>query len=142
MISGIASLTFIPLLAMALVHMLWAFGATYPARDEETLAKTVVGMKGVTTMPPRLVSFSLSLFFFAAGIWALALTDPGHSSVLDVGGIGLAMVFLMRGAVGLSAPWREKMSEEPFATFNRKLYSPLCLLIGTGFSILTILRLL
>ncbi len=141
MIAGIASLVFIPLLSIAMVHMLWAFGSTYPVRDEKTLARTVAGFKGIEKMPPRPVSFLVSLLTLGTGIWALALTDPGPSPILTLGGALLTLVFLGRGIAGYTKKWRQMTPEEPFASMDRKIYSPLCLFIGTGFAVLTLLRL-
>ena len=141
MIAGIASLVFIPLLSIAMVHMLWAFGSTYPVRDEKTLARTVAGFKDIEKMPPRPVSFFVSLLALGTGIWALALTDPAPSPILTLGGVLLTLVFLGRGIAGYTEKWRQMTPEEPFASMDRKIYSPLCLFIGTGFAVLTLLRL-
>ncbi len=140
MISGLASLVFIPLLAIAIVHLAWAFGATYPAKTEKSLAQTVTGFKGVEKMPPRLASLAVAIFTFAAGIWGLALTDASPSIILTAGGIVLTLIFLARGIIGFTPRWRELTPEEPFATFDKKLYSPLCLGLGIGFLTLTALR--
>jgi len=140
MLSGLASLIFIPLLAISIVHMAWAFGATYPVKDEKMLARTVAGFKDIEKMPPRLASFAVSLLSFAAGIWALALTDPSPSPLLTAGGILLALAFLGRGIIGYSKRWRELTPEEPFASLDKKIYSPLFIFIGTGFLTLSALR--
>ncbi|VAW16879.1 hypothetical protein MNBD_ALPHA12-584 [hydrothermal vent metagenome] len=140
MIAGIASLTFIPILAIALVHLLWAFGFTYPAKTEAALAKTVLGYKGVTRMQPRMVSLGMAFAILAAGIWGLELTDPAPDIILSAGGIVLGLVFLWRGVIGYTSWWRQLTPEEPFATFDKKLYSPLCLGISLGYFTLTALR--
>jgi len=140
MIPGIASLIFIPLLAISIIHIAWSFGATYPAKSELMLARTVAGFKGIEKMPPRLVSFGVSLLALTAGLWALALTDPSTSLLLTAGGIVLTLVFLGRGIVGYTQRWRELTPEEPFASLDKKIYSPLFLYIGSGFLILTALR--
>ncbi len=140
MISGLASLVFIPLLAVSMVHMAWAFGATYPVKDEKMLARTVAGFKDIEKMPPRLASFAVSLLALGAGIWGLALTDPSTSIILTAGGILLALAFLGRGIIGYTRRWRELTPEEPFATLDKKIYSPLCLFLGAGFLTLSALR--
>jgi len=140
MIAGIASLTFIPLLAIVMVHLLWAFGFTYPAKSEASLAQTVLGYRGVTHMPPRIVSLGMAIAIFSAGIWALALSDPAPNFLLSAGGVVLALVFLGRGGIGYTKWWRERTPEEPFATFDKKLYSPLCLGISLGYFTLVALR--
>jgi hypothetical protein len=139
----LAALIFIPLLAVAISHLVWAAGGTWPIRSEELLAKTVVGRPGITRMPPRAASLLVAILVLAAGTAALALADPvGGGSVLTLIGLLLAAVFLVRGIVGYSARWRHAFPEEPFATLDRKTYSPLCLFIGSGFLLLVIMRLL
>ena len=47
----VGSLTFLPLLMAAFAHFIWAFGLTWPIRDEALLVRTVVGTPGATRMP-------------------------------------------------------------------------------------------
>jgi len=141
MIAGLASLIFIPLLAVSMVHLMWAFGSTWPVSDPQTLARTVVGAKDIQRMPSRLMTGLVAIAVLAAGIWALAMTDPSDSPILTWGGVALALVFVGRGIAGFTRAWRAMVPEEPFATFDRKLYSPLCLAIGVGFVTLVIWRL-
>lgn len=140
MTTGLASLIFIPLLAISMVHMLWAFGSTYPAKTQKVLVRTVAGFKGVEKMPPRLASLAVSLATFFAGLWALALTDPSTSLILTGGGVVLTFVFLARGLVSYTSWWRALTPEQPFARFDVKVYGPLCLFIAVGFGWLTLLR--
>ncbi len=141
MIAGIASLVFIPLLAIAMVQLLWAFGSSYPVRDRAALARTVAGFRGATSMPSRLVSFAGAALALAAGVWALTLSDPEANLMVIAGGVVLAVGFLARGAVGYTKWWRQLTPEEPFASLDKKFYSPLCLWIGLGFVLLIALRL-
>jgi len=138
----ISSLMFIALLAVSMAHFLWAFGRTWPIRDEKLLAQTVVGFRDIDRMPPRLASFGVALATLAAGIFALALADH------DSGGLAMtlialpaAAVFLARGIVGYTAWWAEKTPEPSFRFNDRRVYSPLCLLLGAGFLALALLRL-
>lgn len=140
MLAGLASLVFIPLLSIAFIHMVWAFGFTFPAKTETDLARTVVGLNGITKMPPRWASFGVAVIVFIAGIWALSLSGTIPNTTLILGGIAATIIFTLRGVIGFSPQWREKMGEEPFATFDRKLYSPLCLGLGFGFGLLTFLN--
>lgn len=142
MIAGIASLVFIPLLAIAMVHFMWAFGSAWPAQDRKSLAHTVVGFKDIQHMPPRPLTALVAIMIFAAGIWALAMTDPNPSWLLTLVGAALSLVFLGRGIAGFTQKWRDLTPEEPFATFDRKLYSPLCIGLGLGFAFLAVWRLI
>jgi hypothetical protein len=138
----VAAVVFVPLLAIAIAHFIWSVGGTWPIRDEALLAKTVVGRPGITRMPPRIMSFAGALGTLAAGVAALSLADDAAGGLwLTIAGALLAAVFLGRGAIGYTAGWRARFPEEPFATLDRKNYSPLCLVIGAGFLILVVLRL-
>ncbi len=132
MIMGIASLVFIPLLAIALVHFIWALGFNYPVKDEKTLAQTVAGFKDIEKMPPRIMSALVGAGILGAGIWVLAMADPMQSLTLTLGGAILALVFLGRGIFGYTKKWAELTPEQPFRTLDKKLYSPLCIAIGVG----------
>jgi Protein of unknown function (DUF3995) len=139
----VGSLTFVPLLMIALAHLVWSVGATWPIRNEELLAQTVVGKPDIKRMPNRAVTFVIALLVLAAGIMALAIADHDSGGLpLTLLGALLAAVFLARGAIGYTAAWRLRYPTEPFATLDRKNYSPLSLWIGAGFLILVLMRLL
>jgi hypothetical protein len=138
----IGALTFVPLLTVAVAHLLWSLGVTWPIRSEQLLAQTVRGAPGVTKMPPRLVSLIVAVLTLMAGIVALSLADHDSGGiVLTLLGAVLAIIFIARGVIGYTAGWRARFPTEPFATLDRKNYSPLCLWIGVGFLILVLMRL-
>ncbi len=139
----IGSLTFVPLLMVSVAHFVWSVGATWPIRNETLLAQTVIGTPGVTRMPNRLLTFAVAVLLLAAGVVALALAD--HTSGgwwLTLLGVLLAVVFIGRGVVGYTSGWRARFPTEPFASLDRRNYSPLCLWIGAGFLILVVMRLI
>jgi hypothetical protein len=140
MIAGIASLLFIPLLAVAFAHLLWGFGGKWPMQNREMLARTVIGFKGGTRMPPRLFTLVFGLVAFAAGIVALSLSDPAVGLTTQIVGGLLAVVLLARGIAGYTPKWRAWRPEQPFSAMDRKYYSPLALYLGLGFFILTVWR--
>jgi len=138
----VASTVFVILLAVSLAHLLWSIGSRYPIKDPELLAKTVIGRPGVVRVP-RLLSLVVAILTLAAGLFALSLADHDAGAWwLTVIGVGLAAGFLGRGAFGYSAAFQSRYSLEPFATNNRRVYSPLCLVVGAGFLILVIMRLI
>jgi hypothetical protein len=49
------------------------------------------------------------------------------------GSFVIAGIFMARGLAGYSRRWREHFTDEPFATRNRRYYSPLCLLLGLAY---------
>ncbi len=137
----IASIVFVILLAVGLAHLLWSVGSRWPIKDPELLAKTVIGRPGITRVP-RLISLVIAIVTLAAGVFALSLADHDAGAWwLTAIGVGLAAVFLGRGAFGYTAAFRSRYSLEPFVTNNRRVYSPLCLIVGAGFLILVIMRL-
>ena len=144
MIEAVVSvLTFLPLMVAALAHLLWALGTTWPIRTEALLAQTVVGRSGITRMPNRLLTFVIAIVLTLAAIVAMGMAghDDGGITRTILGAL-LAIVFLARGVAGYTRGWRARYPVEPFATLDRKNYSPLCLWIGAGFLILVVMRLI
>lgn len=142
MSSIIGVLIFLPLLTAGIAHLLWSLGIRWPISDKALLARTVVGTPGEPAMPNKLLTFIVALFILGAATAGLAVAD--HSSGgwwLTLIGAALALVFLTRGVLGFTAQWRTRFPTEPFATYDRKLYSPVILAIGIGFLILVIMRL-
>ena len=139
----IAAFMFIALLAVSTAHFLWSIGKTWPIRNEKLLAQTVVGFEGIERMPPRLASLTVAVATLAAGVIALALADhDGGGLGLSLLGLPLAAIFLARGIVGYLPWWAAKTPEPNFRLNDRRVYSPLCLLLGLGFVALVLLRLI
>ena len=139
----VGSLTFLPLFTVAFAHYLWAFGNTWPIRNETLLAQTVVGRTGITKMPTRFLTFLVATALLVIGIVALSLADPDAGGPgFTLLGVQLALVVIARGVLGYTPVWRKRFSEEPFAALDRKNYSPLCFWIGAGFLILVLMRVL
>ncbi|PLX38403.1 MAG: DUF3995 domain-containing protein [Hyphomicrobiales bacterium] len=128
------------LAAISLVHLIWAFGSTWPAGNEKALARMVTGFPGATRMPPRTASAAVAAVLFAAALWALAMTGISASALLTLGGAALAGVFLLRGLIAYTPWWRARTPEQPFASLDRKYYAPLCLALAAGFAVLTAAR--
>src|SRR5690606_39026142 len=127
----------------AIAHFVWALGGTWPLRSRELLVRTVFGHPGTMKMPPRPLTLLVSLLVLGAGIVALALADPGSGGLWpSLAGLVLGLVLLARGAAGYTARWRQIFSAEPFAALDRRIYSPLALMIGAGYLILVLMRLL
>jgi len=139
----IAALMFIALLAVSVAHFIWSVGQTWPIRNEKLLAQTVAGFRDIERMPPKLASLAVAIATLLAGILALALADHDSGGLpLTLLGLPLAAVFLARGALGSTAWWADKTPEPSFRFNDRRVYSPLCLMLGAGFLTLVIMRLL
>lgn len=137
----IASLMFVLLLAIAIAHLLWAFGRSWPIRDRELLPRVVVGIPGVERLP-RLPAFVVALLAFAAALASVSLADESGDPWLTAAGVVLALLFLGRGITGYTERWASRHSLEPYRTLDRRTYSPLALLLGVGFAVLVLMRLL
>ena len=144
MIANIVSvLTFVPLLIAAIAHLFWALGTTWPIHSEELLARTVVGRPGITRMPNKGLTLLIAVLLCAFAVVAVGLGDHDDGGIVrTVLGALLAVAFIARGVLGYTAGWRARHPEEPFATLDRRNYSPLCLWIGAGFLIMVVLRLI
>lgn len=142
MIAGLAVSIFVVLTIVALLHAYWAFGGRWPEHDEPSLARMVVGSKGITAMPARGPTLAVAVVIFLAGVVALARVDlvpvPLPPMLQSVAVTALAVVFLGRGVASFTPWFRASQSEEPFATLDRRLYGPLCLALGTGFAVLVV----
>ena len=135
-------LSFLFFLVLAFAHLLWALGTNWPITSEALLAQTVVGRTGITRMPNRLLTLCVAIVLFAIAVIAMGLSGYNDGGTIrTVLGALCAMVFIGRGVLGYTPGWRARFGAEPFATLDRKNYSPLSLWIGAGFLILVLLRL-
>jgi hypothetical protein len=123
--------------AIAVLHAAWGFGSYWPAASAEALAKSAVGTAGITRMPRPSQCFAVAAILAGVAAWPLFAVDllpeawPRWLTLLA--GAGIAAVFLGRGLAGYTRSWRRRFSEEPFATYDRRYYSPLCLALGAGY---------
>ena len=141
MTTAAASILFLCLLTVSIAHFLWAIGSPWPIRDPQLLANTVIGRPDVTRVP-RFPSLVVALLVLAAAAIGSALGDKASGGLLlTLAGIVLTLVFGIRGVLGYTAGWRARFPLEPFATLDRRIYSPLCLVVAACFAILVITRL-
>ena len=55
MFAPITSLILVSILvALGVLHLLWALGSSFPCANEQALARAVVGRRGITKMPSSL----------------------------------------------------------------------------------------
>jgi hypothetical protein len=138
----IAAFVCIALMAISVAHLAWSLGLSWPLKNRKLLAQTVVGFTGVEKMPNPLFTFVVAIATFYAAFIALAMADPegGGTNLNLVGGV-IALIFLARGIIGYTAKWQAMTSEPIFRLNDKRVYSPLCLFIGLGFTTLILLRL-
>lgn len=142
MSTAAASILFLCLITVALAHFVWAFGGTWPIRDHKLLAATVIGREGVDKVP-RLASLLVAILVLIAAAIGSALADTASGGLpLTLLGLALGVLFGARGLAGYTAGWRRRFPREPFATLDRKFYSPLCLVVAVCFLVLVVMRLI
>ena len=142
MTTAAASILFFCLITVGLAHLLWALGVPWPVRDPKLLAATVTGREGVERVS-RLGALLVAAFVLAAAAAGTALADLTSGGLpLTLAGLGLALIFGIRGGLGYTAGWRTTHAREPFPALDRKVYSPLCLIVAGCFLVLVVMRLL
>jgi hypothetical protein len=128
------------LVIIAAIHAYWGLGGHWPAQDERSLARTVVGSAGIERMPPTAACFAVAVVLSAASVLPLAavglVTPPWPWALTLAGLVGCGMVFLGRGVMSFIPAMRRFGPEEPFATYDKRIYGPLCLMLGAAFFIL------
>jgi hypothetical protein len=136
----LAWLMAVALCAIAVLHVYWGVGGLWPGTDATSLARTVVGARGIARMPPLAACLFVAVALIGMGYIVLELADLAPLLVpeplLSFVGIGCAGVFLVRGLTAYVPTWRRLVPEEPFASLDRHLYGPLCLALGSGFIVL------
>ena len=126
--------------AIARLHVMWGYGSSWPAASEADLARMVVGANGITKMPPRASCLAVAVLLTTLGFWPLWRMGVFGSLVPD--GVGLsagvvaAVVFALRGIAAYLPLWRNRLSEQPFATYDQRYYGPLCFALASGFAVL------
>ena len=118
--------------AIAVIHAMWGMGSHWPEANEEALALSVVG-DGRRRMPPPWQGFAVALALAAMALWPWDVLGRIDDNLVLAGTYAIAGVFMARGIAGFSARWRAQFTTEPFATRNRRYYSPYCLLLGVGY---------
>ena len=128
------------LVALAGLHAYWATGGVWPGTDEKSCARTIAGFKGIERMPSRPQAIAVSAILFAAAMLALFLGSGGDvlpAGLMLLAGTAASFVFIGRGVLGYLPVWRLITPEMPFALYDVRYYSPLCLALGAGFAFLT-----
>lgn len=128
---------FVVFLDIAIIHGMWGFQIWWPERDEQKLARTIVGSPGIKRMPAPVPCFVVAAMMIGAAILVLLLGGLWSLPILPLwlirwAAIALIAGLLLRGLIGFTGFWVRLFPEEPFRTFNRRYYSPLCLILAAG----------
>ncbi|MEP3245281.1 MAG: DUF3995 domain-containing protein [Sneathiella sp.] len=131
---------FVSLTIASLLHVAWAFGIVWPAKDEQALIRTVIGHPDVKKMPGTILTLAVAAGIAIAGLSGLwggdILMLPLSEWMEDIVLFCLAGVFGLRGLSSylMEGPLGKRI--EPFATLDRRFFAPLCLVLSAGFVIL------
>jgi hypothetical protein len=142
MITALAILLSVVVFFIAAIHAYWGLGGYWPAASAERLAKTAIGTPNVKMVPSASSCFAVAAVLAGVASWPLFAAGwvpaawPHWLTLLA--GAGIAAVFVGRGLAGYTSAWRRRFSEEPFASLDRLVYSPLCLFLGAGYIALLI----
>ncbi|SLN40628.1 DUF3995 domain-containing protein [Pseudooctadecabacter jejudonensis] len=129
----LAGLASAGLVVIAAIHLLWALGFWWPIKDEASLARTVVGTRGITKMPGPIpcALVVVALLFAAAWPWF----PPG---ILKTAGLfAIAVVFQVRAVAAYSTMMKRLAPEQPFRRLDETVYGPICIFFGLVFMLLS-----
>ncbi|MFN4024213.1 MAG: DUF3995 domain-containing protein [Hyphomonas sp.] len=127
---------------LGLLHLVWAAGLSFPFANQQALARSVVGRRGITQLPSRAAVCFLGVLLLLAAAASFLLGHHGWMStatkliMLPVG-LFLSAIFLLRGIVAILPAFERAAPEQPYLSLNRRIYSPLSVLIGFSFLALT-----
>lgn len=117
---------------LAVIHALWGLGSRWPEANEEALARSVVG-DGRRHMPPAWQCFAVAGLLAVVALWPFIMLGRDEESWVLAITFAIAGIFGARGMAGFSPRWRGHFRDEPFATRDRRYYSPYCLLMGVSY---------
>jgi len=116
---------------LALLHVAWGFGYSWPFRTRGDLADGVVG---TTEVPPAAACFMVAGALMSG---AILVADDSciPRSPRRVGLLGMAGILSLRGALGLTGRTTlisPGSDSERFVHLDRNIYGPLCLALSMG----------
>jgi len=140
----IAIAMFAVLAVIALLHLSWALGSHWPARNDRDLLALVVVSANRDRMPGVAATLLAALAIFGAGVVGLAIGGvivvPWPDDWSTLAGFVVAAVFFARGLAAYLPAWRSRFSLQPFAHLDQTYYGPLCLILAFGFTLLLFAR--
>ncbi|MFV8754417.1 DUF3995 domain-containing protein [Nannocystaceae bacterium ST9] len=123
------------LLVLAFIHVYWGLGGAWPARTRAELGPMVVGTppRDANAMPDLAACLIVAgLLITAATLIVGARLHAEPSWIWRVGSAGVGVVLALRGVGGyFDARLRPATREQPFFALNRRIYSPLCLVLAS-----------
>jgi len=126
-----ARLTGSVLAGLAVLHLAWGLGSTFPFRSRRELADAVIGSSRV---PPPAACFAVAGILatgaaLVAGVFPLP-PPVRHSSLLGMAGaFGVRSVLGFSGKTALVSPGSDSVR---FLRLDRQIYAPICLGLSIG----------
>lgn len=134
----LATATVIALIIMALFHFYWAFGGVIglnkalPTKNGKLLlnpSKTLTFFVGVVLTVFAYIAYTLHFYDF---------TTVENSNLYKYTGLLLSIIFILRAVGEFNAVgFFKKIKNTEFAIYDTKYFSPLCLVLGVIFAIMT-----
>ena len=123
---------------IALMHLLWGLGVSFPRGDRSSLARTVIGAAGRDGIMPSssacvLVALMIGAVTLLPLIQVAVILTPLYFNQIQAAALVVAAVFALRGLAAWTPMWRRRFPGRPFADLDRWLYGPLCLALAAGF---------
>ena len=104
----IAAIMATVLLGIALLHLTWGFGITWPYATGRDLARAVVGARNIKGMPNLVACMVAAAAIAITGLWPLMLTGRINVAlprgIALLGGTMIGLVFLARGVAPYTCP--------------------------------------
>jgi hypothetical protein len=131
-----AAIAIVTLIAIAGLHIGWAMGSSFPARDRDALVQHVVGAPIGQPMPGRIATWIVAIGLVAIAACTAALRGwidlPLPDAWLDVGALVMVAIFALRGIGGFfEVVLRPSIKGTPYMHWSRRLYSPIALGLAT-----------
>jgi hypothetical protein len=131
-----AAIAMVVFVAIAGLHVGWAVGSSFPARDHDALVRTVVGAPIGRPMPGKIATWVVAIGLVAMAGWTAALREwidtPMPDAWLDVGALAMVVIFALRGIGGFfEVVLRPSIRNTPYMHWSRRLYSPIALGLAT-----------
>ena len=109
---------------LAVIHANWARGSSWPADNEESLARAIIGEEEMPSASACLVVAVL----LTLGGGLVAGWPAGKPRLQRIGAAGVAATLAARGLISVFGLM--PLTSETFLWWDRRLYSPLCLLLA------------
>lgn len=134
----VALLTGLALGAVAVVHVAWAAGSTWPYQDATTLTRSVLGVPNAADFPPAGLTMAVAgALAVTAAAGARTSRHPRTRQFARFITVPAAAVLAVRGVGGFAqSVLAPGTATAEFTRNDLAFYSPLCLALAAGLAVL------